>query len=130
MKNKKIVLASHVLSVLLSCQFLFSAFSKLFYQAVFPQMPEQMARIGLPITILTPVGLLELVCVVVYLVPATSVLGAVLFTGYLGGAILTHLRVGENVGLQFTLGVLIWFALYLREPRLHELLPIRKKRRA
>jgi hypothetical protein len=55
----------------------------------------------------------------------TSVLGAILFTGYLGGAILTHLRVGQNVAMQVTLALLIWLGLYLREPRLRKLLPLR-----
>ncbi len=62
-----------------------------------------------------------------YLVPVTSVLGAVLFTGYLGGAILTHLRVEQSVFLHIVLGLVIWLGIYLREPRLHSVLPFRKK---
>jgi hypothetical protein len=56
-------------------------------------------------------------------------LGALLFTGYVGSAILTHLRIGEPVFLQITLGVLIWLGLYLREPRLRELLPLRRSQK-
>lgn len=72
-------------------------------------------------TILT----LESVCLVLYLIPATSVLGAVLLTGYLGGAVATHLRAGESPALAAVVGALVWVGLYLREPRLWELLPLR-----
>lgn len=89
-------------------------------------MIEQMTRIGLPESILMTVAILEILCVVTYLIPATAVLGAVLFTGYLGGAILTHLRVGEPVYLHIFLGGLIWLGIYLREQRLHSILPIRR----
>ncbi len=128
MKNKKIVWLCMAISILVSLQFAFSAATKLFPEVMYPQMPEQMAKIGLPESILFPVATLEMLCVVTYLIPATSVLGAVLFTGYLGGAMLTHLRVGEPVYIHVVLGLVIWLGIYLREPRLHEVLPIRKKR--
>lgn len=127
MKNKKTVWIGRVLSGLVSFQFAFSAAAKLFPQVFYPQMIEQMTRIGLPESILMTVAILEILCIVTYLIPATSVLGAVLFTGYLGGAMLTHLRVGENVAIHVVLGIVIWLGLYLREPRLRELLPLRKK---
>ena len=91
-----------------------------------PELLRGMAHLGLPESLAKPLGLLELLCVVVYLIPGTSVLGAILFTGYVGGAILTHLRIGEPVFIQIALGVLIWLGLYLREPRLRELLPLRR----
>jgi hypothetical protein len=65
---------------------------------------------------------------VIYLIPQTSVLGAILMTGYLGGAIATHVRLGEFVkGIipQVGLGVLVWLGLYLRDPRLRALAPLR-----
>ena len=74
-----------------------------------------------------PIGILELACTVVYLVPATAGLGAVLLTGYLGGAILAHLRVGDPIVLPLVLGGLVWLGLYLREERLWPLLPLRKR---
>ena len=61
-------------------------------------------------------GILELVCTVVYLIPRTSVVGAILLTGYFGGAILATLRVGEPVFAQIGLGILIWDGLYPRDP--------------
>lgn len=127
MKNMKLVWTGRVLSFLVCMPFIFSAVSKIFYEKMFPQMPEEMAKIGLPMSILTPVAILEVLCIVMYLVPVTSVLGAVLFTGYLGGAILTHLRVEQSVFLHIVLGLVIWLGIYLREPRLHSVLPFRKK---
>jgi hypothetical protein len=127
MKSAKAILVGRILTALVSFPFIFSGVGKLFPSVFFPQMSEQMAQIGLPESILLPIAILELLCVVLYLIPATSVLGAVLFTGYLGGAILTHLRVGQNVALQVILGMVIWLGIYLREPRLHNLLPLRKQ---
>ncbi|MGZ3696054.1 MAG: DoxX family protein, partial [Bdellovibrionota bacterium] len=106
--------------------FIFSALGKLFPAQIFPDMPAQMEQIGLPMSILPTLAVLELMCVIVYLIPITSVLGAVLFTGYMGGTIITHLRVGQNVTMQVCFGVIIWLGIYLREPRLHSVLPIRK----
>jgi hypothetical protein len=63
--------------------------------------------------------------VVVYLIPRTSVLGAVLLAGYMGGAICTHWRAGDVFVGQIVIGLLVWLGLYLREPRLRALLPLR-----
>jgi hypothetical protein len=127
MKNKKLYWTGYTISLLVGLMFAFNVLVKLFPAVFYPQIIEQMAGIGLPAWILTPIAILEAICVVTYLIPATSVLGAILFTGYIGGTILTHLRVEQPVYMQVSLGVLIWLGLYLREPRLHELLPIRKK---
>jgi len=75
---------------------------------------------------ITRIAILEVTCVALYLIPQVSVVGAILLTGYLGGAISTHLRVSEAVVIQVALGVLVWGGLYLREPRLREILPVRK----
>jgi hypothetical protein len=107
------------ISGLTSLLFAWSAFAKL----ALPVDPR-IASVGIPESLLLPLGILELLCVITYLVPATSVLGAILFTGYVGGTILTHWRVGQNVFLQVILGILIWAGLYLREPRLRQLLPL------
>ena len=68
-------------------------------------------------------------CTVLYLIPRTSVLGAILLTGYLGGAVATHVRVGGplfSVIFPVIFGVLVWGGLYLREDRLRTLLPLRR----
>ncbi|MGZ3721663.1 MAG: DoxX family protein [Bdellovibrionales bacterium] len=125
--NKKVVWAGRIISAVICIPFIFSAAAKLFPAVMYPEMPEQMAKIGLPVSILPLLATLELMCVVVYLIPATSVLGAVLFTGYLGGTIITHLRVDQPAYMQVLFGMIIWLGIYLREPRLHTLLPLRKK---
>ncbi len=75
-----------------------------------------------------PLGIVELACTIIYLVPQTSVLGAILLTGYLGGATATHVRVGDSfdkVISPIIMGVLVWLGLYLRELRLRAILPWR-----
>jgi len=122
-EGRRAVTAGHVISVLVSLVFLMSAFMKL---KGGPELSEGMAHLGLPESLVTPLAILEISCVVVYLVPATSVLGAILLTGYLGGAICTHLRVGDPFFVQVILGILVWLGLYLRESRLKALIPLRK----
>jgi len=88
--------------------------------------PAQMfSHLGLGESLILPIALLEVASLTIYLVPRTSVLGAILLTGYMGGAILTHLRVGEPPVIQAVLGILVWLGLYLRESRLRALLPLR-----
>jgi hypothetical protein len=86
---------------------------------------EGMAHLGLPTSLVIPLGILEISCVALYVVPATSIMGAILLTGYFGGAILAHLRIGEPIVMQIALGVGIWLGLYLREYRLRQLIPLR-----
>jgi hypothetical protein len=119
----KVVWVGRVISVLPCLLFLFSAFLK-FKDG--PQMLQGMGHLGFPASLLVPLGILEVSCVVVYLIPATAVLGAILLTGFLGGAICTHLRVGDPFYVQIVLGILIWLGLYLRDDRLKPLLPLRR----
>jgi len=85
-------------------------------------------ELGWPISQAVVLGIIELLCAVIYLYPRTSILGAILLTGYLGGAVLTQLRVGHSlfgeVLFPVYLGILVWAGLYLREPRLHSLIPL------
>jgi hypothetical protein len=82
---------------------------------------------GYPPGALLPIGIVELACAIVYVVPRTAVLGAVLVTGYLGGAVATHVRLSQGIWIApATLGVLAWLGLFLREPRLRALLPLRR----
>ena len=119
----KVFWVSWVISVLASLMFFMSAAMKL---AAPPPVQEGFAHLGIPASLMVPLAILEIACVVVYLIPATAVLGAVLVTGYLGGAICSHLRVGDALFMPILLGVLVWLALYLREPRLKDLLPLRR----
>ena len=91
---------------------------------------EGTVALGYPEHTVAVIGAIELVCLVLYLVPRTAVLGAVVFTGYLGGAIATHLRIGNPL-LTHTLfpiyvAAMLWGGLYLREPRLRALMPLRR----
>ncbi len=82
--------------------------------------------LGLPVTLAPTVGTLLLACLALYLLPRTSVLGAILLTGYLGGATATHVRIGDPFYAPVLLGVLIWGGLVLRDARLRALLPLRR----
>ena len=89
-------------------------------------MFEVMAHLGIPNSLVLTIGVLEIVSTLFYAIPATSVLGAILLTGYLGGAICSHLSVGDDIYLQSILGIVIWLALFLRDKRLRNLIPFRK----
>jgi len=91
------------------------------------EVMQGMAHLGLPESLVMPLAILEISCVVIYLIPATSVLGAILLTGYVGGAICTHLRVGDPFFVQIVLGMSVWLGLYLRETRLKDLVPLRRR---
>lgn len=119
----KIVWVGRVLSVLVSLVFGVSASMKLKGGA---EVMQGMAHLGLPESLIVPLAILEISCVVIYLIPATSVLGAILLTGFIGGAICTHLRVGDPFFIQIALGIFVWLSLYLRENRLKELIPLRR----
>jgi hypothetical protein len=93
-----------------------------------PMVIEGFAKNGMSAGLVTAIGVVELLCVVIYLVPATSVLGAILVTGYLGGAIMVHVRAAEVVFIApLLLGMLAWGGLYLRDQRIRALLPTRKR---
>ena len=119
----KIVWGGRVISVLASLMFAMSSFMKFKGGA---EVTQGMTHLGLPESLMMPLAILEISCVVVYLIPATSVLGAILLTGYTGGAICTHLRVGDPVFVQIALGICVWLGLYVRENRLKEIIPLRR----
>jgi DoxX-like family len=95
-----------------------------------PWYVQEWGRIGWETGALPRIALVQLTCVVLYLVPQTAVLGAVLLTGYLGGAISQYVRLGELYPplVPLTTALLAWAGLYLREERLRSLLPFRRAR--
>jgi len=117
--NKKAIWAGRIVSILVALPFVYSAVMKLI---VHPEVVKGVSHLGLPESLIRPLGVIELLCAVVYLVPQTAVFGAILLTGYVGGTIITHLRVGEPVYINILLGFLIWLGLYLRRPRLREVI--------
>jgi hypothetical protein len=86
---------------------------------------EATVGLGYPESVIVPIGVVLIVCTILYLIPKTSVLGAILLTGYLGGAVATHVRTGESlfsIIFPVVFGVLLWLGLYLRDSRLRALL--------
>jgi hypothetical protein len=89
---------------------------------------EATVRLGYPESVIFGLGIVLVACTVVYLIPPSSILGAILLTGYLGGAVATHVRVGDGwfpIFFPVFLGVLVWGGLFLRDNRLRALLPWR-----
>jgi hypothetical protein len=92
------------------------------------EMEKNWLHLGYPLSVLVPIGVTELLCALLYVIPRTSVLGAILITGYLGGAVATHVRVLEaSFPAPTVIGALAWLGLYLRDARLRELLPLRRE---
>lgn len=118
-----LVWTGRVLSALPALLLLFSAAMK-FRQP--PELIEGLGRMGWPTSLAAPLGVVELIATLLYIIPQTSVLGAILLTGYLGGAIATHVRIADPFLPQAAVGVVIWLGIYLREPRLWPLLPLRR----
>ena len=92
-----------------------------------PAVRESFAKFGYPDTLIAPIGIVEAICAIVYLIPRTSVFGAILLTGYLGGATATHVRMKDPTLIApVVIGVLLWIGLYLRDERLRALVPLRR----
>ena len=90
---------------------------------------EATAQLGYPASLVIGIGILELACLAVYSIPRTSVLGAILLTGYLGGAIATQVRAGApmfSIVFPIIIGALIWGGIYLRDAQLRALVPLRR----
>lgn len=120
-ESKKMLWVGWVLTILPVLMLLFSAVVKLMKTPV----AQEFSRLGYPEKTILGIGILELACTIVYLIPRTSVFGAILLTGYLGGATATHVRIGDPFLPPVFGGVLIWLALFLRDSRLRALLPLR-----
>lgn len=97
-----------------------------------PVVLESFERLGYPAGVAIGIGLLQLFCLAIYVIPRTSVLGAILLTGFLGGAVASHVRVGDplltHVLFPAYIGAMLWLGLYLREDRLRTLVPLRSRR--
>ena len=124
--SKKALWAGRIIKWLPILFLLFDASMKLI-KAV--PVVEGTVKLGYQESTIVPLGIVLLVCTVLYAIPQTSVLGAMLLTGYLGGAVATHVRVGDplltHVLFPVYMGILVWLGLYLREPRLRPLAPLR-----
>lgn len=122
--SKKMLWAGRVVSALPVLMLLFSAALKLMRP---PEVLQEFGRLGYPESLIVGIGILEILCTVVYVIPRTSILGAILVTGYLGGATATHVRIGDVFIGPVLFGVLIWAGLYLRDARIRALIPLRSR---
>jgi hypothetical protein len=89
---------------------------------------EASAQLGYPVNAIVTIGIILLVCTVFYIIPQTAVLGAILLTGYLGGAVAANLRIGSsmfNTLFPIVFAALVWTGIFLRESRLGALIPFR-----
>lgn len=121
--SRKTVWAGYVLSALPVLALLFSGTVKLLK---LPSVVQGFVESGYPASTIVVIGILEVGSTVVYLIPRTAVLGAILMTGFLGGAIASNVRISNPLfSIPLALGILVWAGLYLREQRLRALLPLR-----
>jgi NAD/NADP transhydrogenase beta subunit len=121
--SAKALWAGRVLSALIVL-FLFA--NGLFGLTKSAEVQKGFAHLGYPAGAALGIIVTMLACAVVYAIPRSSVLGAILLTGYLGGATACHVRIGEPPFLAVAVGVLVWVALFLRDARLRALLPLRR----
>ena len=113
----RVVSALPVLALLMSGAFKFMKPNE--------EMAKGLDHIGWKADQLSTLGIVEIACTVLYVIPQTSILGAILLTGYLGGATATHVRVGDPWFAPVIIGVLVWLGLFLRDARLRALIPVR-----
>jgi hypothetical protein len=124
--SKKSQWAGRITSGLVVAFLLFDAVIHLMKPA---PVVEAFAKLGFPLRLAVPLGIVELVCILLYVVPPTSILGAILLTGYLGGAIAIQLPTGNSlfgeVLFPVYIGVILWGGIYLRDDRLRTMIPLR-----
>jgi hypothetical protein len=125
--SKSQLLTGRVLSTLGVLFLLMDAIMKFVKPAV---VVETTGKLGYSASVITPLGIVLLTCVALYCIPRTRVLGAILLTGYLGGAVATHVRVGDplfsHILFPAYIASLLWLGLYLRDPALRAFVPLRK----
>jgi len=120
--SKKSLWAGRIISTLVVLFLLFDAVAKL--MKIAPVL-QAFTQLGFSTSLAVPIGAVLLACTILYVIPSTSILGAILLAAYLGGATVTHLRAGQPFYFPIIFGVLVWGGLYLREDRLHALIPLR-----
>lgn len=116
--------AAYVMSFLPALFLLVDGVAKLFKPRF---VVEATTQLGYQESTIVPIGIVLVICTVLYLLPVTSVLGAILLTGYLGGAVATHVRAGQgafSIVFPVIIGALVWGGLYLRDYRLRNLIPL------
>ncbi|SRR5579863_5958077 len=121
--SKGMLWTGRIISAIPMLLMLFSAVLKLIKAA---PVVQGFPKYGYPESQIVMIGVLELISCIVYLIPRTAILGAILMTGYLGGATATNVRVGDpSYIMTVILGVMVWGGLYFRDPRVRALIPLR-----
>jgi hypothetical protein len=120
--SKTSLWAGRIITTLVVLFLLFDAVAKL--MRIAPVLAA-FTQLGFSTSLAVPIGAVLLFCTILYAIPPTSILGAILLAAYLGGATVTHLRAGQPFYFPIIFGVLVWGGLYLREPRLRALIPLR-----
>ena len=90
------------------------------------KMAPQVAKYGFPEGMMVKIDILCIICALIYAFPCTAILGAILLSGYFGGAVITHLRVGEPFWIPILVSVLSWGGIFLRDEKLRALIPLRR----
>jgi DoxX-like protein len=122
-QTPKMLWAGRIVSALTVLMMLFSGIMKVMKLA---PVVQGFARYGYPERLILLIAFLEIGCTILYAIPRTTVLGAILMTGYLGGATATNVRIGDpSFVVTVILGLLVWLGLYLRDQRLRPLVPLR-----
>jgi hypothetical protein len=122
--SRKMLWTGRVLSGIPAALVLFGAIMKIVKAA---PVITGMTQHGIGENLIVLIGVIELACAVVYLIPKTAVLGAILMTALMGGATFTNIRVGDSTYvMNVILGVMVWAGLYVRDSRLRDLIPVRR----
>jgi hypothetical protein len=119
--SKTMLWAGYIVSALPVILLVFSGVMKLAKPDV---VVKGFEHLGYDVSAILGLGIIELGCTIIYAIPHTAVLGAILLTGYMGGATATHLRVGEPYFATIIVGVLVWGGLWLRDSRVRALVPL------
>jgi DoxX-like family len=122
--SKKMLWTGRILSALPALLLLFGGVMDLLRP---PSVVEGTVKMGYPESVILGIGIAVILSTILYLIPRTSILGAILLTGYLGGAVATHVRILDLRSIPFPVlfAVLLWGGLYLRDSRLRALIPLR-----
>lgn len=120
--SKGMVWTGRIISGVVVLMLCFSAVMKMIHHE---EVVKEFSRLGWP-DVIVGLGIVELVCAILYAISQTAVLGAILVTGYLGGAIATHVRIEEQFIGPAIGGVLVWLGIFLRDAKLRQLIPLRK----
>jgi hypothetical protein len=123
--SKGMIWTGRIISALVALMFTFDGVGHVMKPA---QVVEAFARLGYPLSASVGLGVLLLISTAIYVTPKTSIFGAILLTGYLGGAVSTHVRAGSSMFetiFPVIFGGLVWLGVYLRDAKLRALIPIR-----